>query len=384
MMILAKEQKLIIEIVEVSNLNEIKYALETVLDAPDKRLESKIIAAIVEYLRIKIIDDSYKIKVFIAYDKFEVVGFVIAQINPEYLSYGKPCATFGWLRANSKEVCEQLLSDCEKFARENGFRKIRGPINYPKGLGGIGAQVGGFEEQMLYGVAFNPPKIPEYLDEIGYKRDAEYINVYVDTKTWNKGNLIDKSIKLRHLSLEEIIAREKEIMSIASGAFSFMLPDHSGVRKFKEAMNQYAQIPKEHFKKPENFNISDWTDVLEFVEDWEESDIVNTMTWAHFALDRETNDIVGAIFCLPDLYELWLDKPITRANVDTVFTKPGYQGKGIFSSLHNIGQISGNLTGVNYFEGTSIWNKNEKAVKSIFPHTSPFRKFYVFQKRIRG
>ena len=87
------EQESQISVSEVTELNEIKLALEVTIKAPDIRLESKIIAVIMEYLQEKFESDSYKIKVFVAYENFKVSGLVVAQIDPDYRSYGKPCAT---------------------------------------------------------------------------------------------------------------------------------------------------------------------------------------------------------------------------------------------------------------------------------------------------
>ncbi|GAH92013.1 unnamed protein product, partial [marine sediment metagenome] len=65
------------------------------------------------------------------------------------------CPTFGWLHAKDFRSCELLMNECENFVRENKLRKIRGPINFPKIIGGIGYQIEGFEAPMLNGVAFN-------------------------------------------------------------------------------------------------------------------------------------------------------------------------------------------------------------------------------------
>ena len=378
------EYELVKKIYQTHDLIEIKYALESILEISDKRLKSRVVSEILKYLIEKFFDNSYKVAVYICCDNSEIVGFVIAQIDPSYRSYGKLCPTFGWLRADSIETCKKLMNACENFARKHGFRKIRGPINYPKGLGGIGVQVDGFNEKLFYGVAFNPTNIADYLDKLGFKRDAEYICVHVTEKTWKKGKKIDNNIRLRFLPLKDIIAKEEEIMELASSAFNFILPDHSGSGRFDEVMRQYAAVPKTHYKLPPNFNTRKYSDIPEFIEAWESCDLENVVTWAPIAINRYIGEIVGAIFSLPDLYQLWLGESITRVNVDTVFVKPGYTGKGIFSALNNIGQITTGFNGIKYIEGTHIWNKNEEAVQSIFPHTKPLRKHIVFQKRLRA
>ena len=163
-----------------------------------------------------------------------------------------------------------------------------------------------------------------------------------------------------------------------------MLPDFSGGGRGNEIIEQFAAVPKEYYVLPPSFNPREHSNIPEFIEDWESMDPKNVITLAHWAFDRETDRIVGGILCLPDLYQLWVGEHITRVNVDTVFVKLEYAGKGIFSSLNNIGQLTCGFSGVNYFEGTGIWTKNERAVKTIFPHTKPIRRYIVYQKRIHS
>jgi hypothetical protein len=85
---------------------------------------------------------------------------------------------------------------------------------------------------------------------------------------------------------------------------------------------------------------------------------------------------------LPNLFQLWIKEPLTHLNVDTVIIKKEYAGRGIFSSLQNVGQITSRLYGFDYVEGTTIWANNDRAIKTIFPHCSPLRTHYVLQKRI--
>ena len=104
--------------------------------------------------------------------------------------------------------------------------------------------------------------------------------------------------------------------------------------------------------------------------------------WAPLAFDKTTGDLAGALLGLPDLYQKWSKKPITRGNVDTAMVKKGYYGKGIFSALNNLGQLTGRIFGIDYYEGTAIWSNNSRAVDTIFPHCCPIRKHYVVQKRV--
>lgn len=315
------------------------------------------------------------------------MGFVISQIHPTYTSYGRKCGTFGWLSVSDFEVCKKLMRECEIFIRENTVRKIRGNINFPKGLGGIGIQVSGFEQQMMYGVAFNNPRIDliSYLKKLGYAIESEYTCMKVTKQIWDSGKKLDKSIKLRYLTLKELIQRKEEIIELANNSFQMSFPDASGgEHRLNEMIKTYAQVPKSHYKLPDNFDPKSYSNVPEFLDAWESCNLENAITWAPMAFDKKTDKLVGIILSLPDLYELWLGQKITRNNVDTAMVRKDYAGKGVFSALNNIGQLTCNLNGIKYYEGTTIWYNNQDAVNSIFPHCEHVRKHYVVQKRIKA
>ncbi len=332
-------------------------------------------------------DEQFKLRIFIGYHNSEPVGIVMCQIHPTYTSYGRKCGTFGWLNAIDFETCKTLIKKCELFLLENNIRKLRGNINFPKGLGGLGIQAEGFGEQMIYGVSFNDTKsnlIP-YLERLGYKKESEYICMKVTKKNWNSGKKIDKGIRLGYITLEEMREREPEFRKLIKNSFqgSLPMPDASGYYRFNEILDTYAQVPNSHYNIPFGFKHKEYSKIPEFIEAWEGCDLEKVVTWAPLAFDKETEEIVAAILSVPDLYENMLGKPITRNNVDTVMVDRSYAGKGIFSTLNNIGQLTCNLNGITYFEGTSIWNNNPNAIKAIFPHGVPIRKHFVFQKRIK-
>ena len=177
--------KHIIRVKESNDARDIEEVLEKILHVPDNRLKPAIIQKLIDYLTMKFIDNTYKIKVFITYAGVEPNGFVICQIDTHYRSYGRKSGTFGWLHAKNFAACKMLIKECESFVRENKIRKLRGPINFPKGLGGIGVQFKGFEHRMMYGVAFGDPnsEVLDHLNKLGYKSDSEYTCMRVTKET---------------------------------------------------------------------------------------------------------------------------------------------------------------------------------------------------------
>lgn len=372
-------------IIKSNSIGEIKNALEQSLYVPDLQLKSKIIEELLKYLELKFEQSNYPITSFITTNNSEINGFIICQVDPHYSSYGRKCGTFGWLYAQSLEICALLMKNCAHFVRDHKTRKLRGPINFPKSLGGLGYQITGFEEPMLYGVAYNDPKsrTNNYLIRLGFYKESEYSCVRVEQKTWKNGKNVDKNVILRYGTLKELIDRKEDILNLGKNSFHEILPDSSGRNeRFDEFIYAFNQVPKVNRTLTQSFNPTDYTNNPHFNEAWDNCDLNNIEMFTPMAFDRYTDELVGILLGLPNLYDAWLGRPITRCNVDTAMVRHDYTGKGIFSALNNIGQQTCRFFGVTYFEGTSIWSNNSQAINSIFPHSTPIRKHYIFQKRI--
>lgn len=375
----------VIKVRETCNLNKIKDALGSLLYVPDVRLKPKVIEILTNYLEAKFSIPDYKIKIFIALIGLEPIGFVTCQIDPHYTSYGRKCGTFGWLNVKSFEACKVLMRECEIFIRQNKVRKLRGPINFPKSLGGIGIQTIGYEQQLLYGVAYTDPqsRALAYLQELGYVKESQYSCLEVTHKTWKKGEGIDNNIRFQYTDMRGFIERKQEIFDLVKNSFYGILPDSSGrEEKFNAFINAFCELPRPFRELKQEFDPRIYSDIPQFQETWESYDFRKSEPFAPMAIDKNTGELVGILLGLPDLYEVWNGQPITRANVDSAMVKKGYTGRGIFSALNNLGQLTANLHGISYYEGTTIWSNNQRAVQTIFPHCKLVRKHYVVQKRV--
>ncbi len=374
----------LIKVKDTIDVVKITETLESLLFIPCINIRSRIISELVKYLESKFLLTDYKIKVFIAYQDSVPCGFVVCQIDPYYTSYSRKCGTFGWLHADNLEVCKELMRQCEKFIKENRVRKLRGNINFPKNIGGIGIQFQGFGQQILYGVAFNHhnSKILNYLDQLGYVRESEYTCVRVEQQTWDKGKKIDDDIEFRYFTLKELYSMADDIRGLAKSSFFEILPDSSGQNRIYEFFEAFSQVPESFKTLPQKFNPKNYTNTPHFLDAWETCDLEKIEIWAPLAFDKNSGELVGALLGLPDLFQVWKGEALTRANVDTAMVKKGYYGKGVFSALNNIGQQTARIFGIDYYEGTAIWSNNERAVNTIFPHCAPIRKHMLMQKRV--
>jgi hypothetical protein len=376
-----------IDILEINTYQLIslaQQALETLLYVPNERLKPRIIQEILDYYEEKFDSPEHSASMYIVLKEQVPSGFVICQIDPDYRTYSRRATTFGWLLAGDLETCAVLMERCELFAKEHNLRKLRGPINYPKLVGGIGIQTEGFDAPLLNGVNFNHPKsrILEYLNKLGYESESKYSCVHVIDKPWENGDIVGHEYRLGYLTLEELINRKDEIMELATNSFYSILADApGGSARFDEMMYHYAQVSSEYYQLIIDPRVL--TDVPEFIETYNSCDLKNVVTWVHIAFEKDTDKIAGIIMTLPNLYQLWLGEPLTHCNVDTVMIAKQHAGKGVFSSIHNMGKPIVVASGISFVEGTTIWANNDRAIKTIFPHAKPLRTHVVVQKRVK-
>ncbi|MFX1397679.1 MAG: hypothetical protein ACFFAS_11635 [Promethearchaeota archaeon] len=371
---------------ETTDASWIKLVLFKLMDVPDPWLKTRIRSEIAAYLESRLINDDETTKAFVAYKRGAPEGFVTCQLDPHYRSYGRKCATFGWLFAPDAETCNALLSRCETFGKESKYRLLRGPINYPKSVGGIGLQVRGFNRQMLFGVPFGRPRsrVKHFLLRCGYDPKTWYAYVEVSERTWQSERKLSNKFKFVYLTRQEVMEKKEEILDLAKGSFYDVLSDSSGGKdRFDEILAIQARVPEwaRSFDRSVDFN--DLSTNPLFLEAWNSCDLEKIETLAPIVVERKTGRLAGILLGIPDLYEVWKGTPLTRINVDTALIAREFQGKGLFSALNNLGQLTCRMFGANYFEGTAIWYDNVEAVKSIFPHSKVVRDHVVFQKRIR-
>jgi hypothetical protein len=330
---------------------------------------------------------AYLLKFFTTKMGIIPTGFVICQMDSDYKSYGMKCASFGWLHVNNLESCKLLMNACETYAREQGFKRLRGPINYPKIIGGVGYQVMGHDAPLMTGVVFNSPEMQEaeFLEQLGYEPESEYCCMEVVQKTWDKGDKLDEGIDIKFLTAKQIRILKPELMDLARSSFYSILADAPGgesrmdeILDSYDTMIEYLKVNQE----PLDINPVALFKVTRFVEIFYNSDPIKAVPCCVIAFDKVSGQLVGAIMAIPNLYQIWKEERLTEINVDTAMIKKEYTGRGIFSAMNNVGQLMCSYRGANYFEGTTIWANNDRAMKTIFPHSKMLRKHIVFQKRL--
>ncbi|OLS12090.1 MAG: hypothetical protein RBG13Loki_4288, partial [Promethearchaeota archaeon CR_4] len=242
-----------------------------------------------------------------AYDSAgECCGRIAVEFNPGYVSRGHPCATFGWLDGFDSQVVKELLHLAIEWSISNNNIEggkvrhsflLRGPISFPKGLGGVGCQVEGFKKPRMYGVSTNRPLLSDWITSASFLPDATYACVEdLNPLIWKSGETISNSqFQLVNFSPTEWHAREKELISLLDTTFGEIFPDTISGR-FEESLASISLYQNGKFFWPT-------------------------------ALD-ENGCIAGLLACLPNLWDMWDQKPLASINVDTIIVHPKYRRQG--------------------------------------------------------
>jgi len=112
----------------------------------------------------------------LAYRDNQCVGRIMGIINRRYNEYKKEkTARFGYLETwKDKEVIRTLLDYVENWARKKGMRRIIGPYGFtdqdPEGF-----LIQGFDSAVTIPNYYNFEWMPDYIEEMGYKKDIDYV-----------------------------------------------------------------------------------------------------------------------------------------------------------------------------------------------------------------
>jgi hypothetical protein len=123
-----------------------------------------------------------RLQCFLAYRDGRIAGRIAALINDRANEkWGQKRARFGWLDfIDDFEVAKALLGAAEAWAREAGLEEIHGPLGFTD-LDKEGLLVEGFEEMGTFATLYNHPYYGQFLERLGYAKDADWIEFRVKT-----------------------------------------------------------------------------------------------------------------------------------------------------------------------------------------------------------
>ncbi len=126
--------------------------------------------------------DYSDIQPFVAYnEKGECVGRIAGIINRNANAKWKTSnVRFGFIEfVDDKEVSKALLHAVEEWGREHGMTHIQGPMGISD-FDKEGMLVEDFDRDGSMITIYNPAYYPRHLEELGYKKEADWVQVSID------------------------------------------------------------------------------------------------------------------------------------------------------------------------------------------------------------
>ena len=106
-----------------------------------------------------------------------IAGIINRQVNE---SHNKATARFGFIDfIEDEEVAKALLNSVEDWARENGMKKIIGPMGFTD-MDHEGMLISGFEELGTMATIYNYDYYPKFIEKLGYQKEADWVEFLME------------------------------------------------------------------------------------------------------------------------------------------------------------------------------------------------------------
>lgn len=163
--------------------------------------------------------------------KGKVIGRIAAFINDHYLNFGTdyPTGGIGFFECiDDQDAANMLFDQAGGWLKSRGMEAMDGPINFGDRDRWWGLLVNGFDEEPIYGMAFNPPYYERLFENYGFKNfynqlyfamnitdqlPAKYVERHARFK--NK-----KEYSARHIDLNNIEKHAADFATVYNAAWS--------------------------------------------------------------------------------------------------------------------------------------------------------------------
>lgn len=168
---------------------------------------------------------------WLAYKDGKLAGRIVGIINPKVIEkWGHKYARFGWVEfIEDRAVAEALFTTVESWAKAHGMEGIQGPMGFidtdPEGM-----LIEGFQELGTLPMIYNHPYYPEYLADLGYEKDVDWLEFEVicppsiPEKVLRVNDLVLKRSKLKIAQVKnrrELVAKYgRQFFEVIDDAYS--------------------------------------------------------------------------------------------------------------------------------------------------------------------
>lgn len=164
-------------------------------------------------------------KKLLAYQNEKIVGRIALIINrkeSEELNIQK--VRFGWFDfIEDFEVAKTLIDEAIKFAKENNYHKIEGPMGFTN-LDKSGMLVMGYDKIATMIGLYNPPYYSEYVEKLGMIKANEWVEFFIELrdtlpdKVLRFSEILKQKYKLKSL----VFKTKQELVEYADQMFELL------------------------------------------------------------------------------------------------------------------------------------------------------------------
>ncbi|MFI3294467.1 MAG: N-acetyltransferase [Rikenellaceae bacterium] len=296
---------------------------------------------------------------FLCYREREIVGRIGVFINHRANeTWSEKHGRFGWFDFIEDPAVAQLLIDTgSAWLKERGMEAMVGPLGFTD-LDHEGMLIEGFDQVGTMSTLYNYPYYPEYMQQMGFKADAQWLEYLVQVPT---------DPNFRMLKLSEIVARRNNLHFRKFKNNKQLIKEGWG-DKFFELINTayaplygYVALTPEQKKSYVNqyvpfLNLNLFTCIVD------DQDKMVAVGVALPSLARAMQKCKGSLlpFGFIHMLKALKAKKMELADLLLIAVEPEYQGKGV-NAMVFAGIIRGlNKLGVKQVESNPELEVNEK------------------------
>lgn len=299
--------------------------------------------------------DYCEARYWIAYRDDKPVGRIAGIINYAFIErWKKNYLRFGWIDfIDDKTVTQSLLMQVEAWAREKKMEAVHGPLGFTD-LDHEGMLVEGFDQAGTLATIYNHPYYPKYVEELGYKKDVDWVEYLIKIPEQVPENLeriaalVKKRFQLQVVKLrkaKDILPYAKEIFRLINISFA----DLYGVVPLTQRQMDYYTHQYFSFIK---------TDYVSLIADHEGKLAAFGITMP--SLSSALQKGRGRLFPFGAIHLLKAMHRNTIIDLYLVAIRPDLQGKGVNAILMNELTRSCIQHGIQFAETNPELEKNTK------------------------
>ena len=168
-------------------------------------------------------------ELYLAYKDGKIAGRVAAIINHNAnKKWNENTVRFGWIDfIEDFDVAKALIDAVAVWGQKRGAVKIKGPLGFTD-MDREGLLVDGFENESPFTVIYNYPYYPEYLERMGFTKDADWTQRVIELPDqlpamFQYADIIEKRFGL-HIytasTLRKMARRGREMFDVLNAAFA--------------------------------------------------------------------------------------------------------------------------------------------------------------------